>query len=141
MGVLKLREFRLLFGAQAVSVLGDRMVAIALAFAVIEQSSGTLIGDAGLYRTPAGEVELGYTLGKAWWGRGYATEAARACVTLALRHSDVPEVVALIRPENGPSMGVARRVGMSRAGCVLHAGLVHDVWRLTREAFEADTLQ
>jgi MFS family permease len=35
-GVLKLREFRLLFGAQAVSVLGDRMVAIALAFAVIE---------------------------------------------------------------------------------------------------------
>ena len=36
MGVLKLREFRLLFGAQAVSVLGDRMVAIALAFAVIE---------------------------------------------------------------------------------------------------------
>ena len=36
MGVLRLREFRLLFGAQAVSVLGDRMVAIALAFAVIE---------------------------------------------------------------------------------------------------------
>ena len=36
MGVLRLREFRLLFGAQAVSVLGDRMVAIALAFAVLE---------------------------------------------------------------------------------------------------------
>lgn len=36
MGVLRLRDFRLLFGAQAVSVLGDRMVAIALAFAVIE---------------------------------------------------------------------------------------------------------
>lgn len=36
MGVLRLREFRLLFGAQAVSVLGDRMVPIALAFAVLE---------------------------------------------------------------------------------------------------------
>jgi len=34
--VLRLREFRLLFGAQAVSVLGDRMVGIALAFAVLE---------------------------------------------------------------------------------------------------------
>ena len=34
-------------------------------WAVIERSSGTLIGDAGLYRTPAGEVELGYTLGAA----------------------------------------------------------------------------
>src|SRR3954447_155522 len=36
MGVLRLREFRLLFGAQTVSLLGDRMVAIALAFAVLE---------------------------------------------------------------------------------------------------------
>src|SRR3954451_11254710 len=35
MGVLRLREFRLLFWAQAVSVLGDRMVGIALAFAVL----------------------------------------------------------------------------------------------------------
>ena len=34
-------------------------------WAVIERSSGTLIGDSGLYRTPAGEVELGYTLGAA----------------------------------------------------------------------------
>src|SRR3954469_17622696 len=33
MGVLRLREFRLLFGAQAVSIIGDRMVGIALAFA------------------------------------------------------------------------------------------------------------
>lgn len=36
MGVLRLRDFRLLLGAQAVSVLGDRMVGIALAFAVLE---------------------------------------------------------------------------------------------------------
>ena len=36
MGVLRLREFRLLFSAQAVSNLGDRMVPIALAFAVLE---------------------------------------------------------------------------------------------------------
>src|SRR4051812_34266643 len=35
MGVLRLREFRLLFGAQAVSIIGDRMVGIALAFAVL----------------------------------------------------------------------------------------------------------
>jgi hypothetical protein len=40
MGVLGLREFRLLFGAQAISVLGDRMVAIALAFAVLELGGG-----------------------------------------------------------------------------------------------------
>jgi len=45
MGVLGLREFRLLFGAQAISVLGDRMVGIALAFAVLELGgSATEVG-------------------------------------------------------------------------------------------------
>ena len=52
-------------------------------WAVIERASGALIGDAGLYRTPAGEVELGYTLGAAWWGRGYATEAASRWLAFA----------------------------------------------------------
>ena len=102
------------------------------------------LGDCGLQvRAFAGQLhlELGYHFRRDAWGRGYATEAARACVTLGLRNSDVSEVVALIRPENRPSTGVARRIGMSRGGCVLHAGLVHDVWRLTRQAFEADALQ
>src|SRR3954471_11292433 len=40
MGVLALREFRLLFFAQTISVLGDRMVGIALAFAVLELGGG-----------------------------------------------------------------------------------------------------
>ncbi len=45
MGVLRLREFRLLLGAQAVSLLGDRMVSIALAFAVLELGgSATEVG-------------------------------------------------------------------------------------------------
>src|SRR3954447_5265822 len=40
MGVLGLRDFRLLFGAQAISMVGDRMVGIALAFAVLELGGG-----------------------------------------------------------------------------------------------------
>jgi RimJ/RimL family protein N-acetyltransferase len=112
--------------------------------AVMRDGDTTFLGDCGLQvRTFADEIhlELGYHFVRAAWGRGYATEAARACIALGLRHSDANDIVALIRPENEPSQGVARRVGMSREGCVLHAGLVHDVWRLTREAFEADALQ
>ncbi|WP_157899886.1 GNAT family N-acetyltransferase [Luteitalea pratensis] len=114
--------------------------------AVLQDRDGTtaFLGDCGLQvRTFAGRahLELGYHFTRAAWGRGYATEAAQACVTLALRHLAVSEVIALIRPENVPSIGVARRIGMSRAGCVLHSGLVHDVWRLTREACEALALQ
>lgn len=107
-------------------------------------SPPAFLGDCGLQIRAFGgqtHLELGYHFTRGAWGHGYATEAARACIMLALRHSDISGVVALIRPENAPSMGVARRVGMTRAGCVLHAGLVHDVWRVTRQAFEALALQ
>jgi len=104
----------------------------------------TFLGDCGLQvRTFGGRLhlELGYHFTRASWGHGYATEAARACLGLGLRYTDEDEIVALIRPENVPSQGVVRRLGMRREGAVLHAGLVHDVWHLRRQAVEADTLQ
>ncbi len=102
------------------------------------------IGDCGLQvRTFAGttHLELGYHLTRAAWGRGYATEAARACLDLALAHAGVEEVEALIRPENAPSRRVARRLGMVPGGAVLHAGLVHDIWHRRREVVGELTLQ
>ena len=85
-------------------------------WAVIEQSSGALIGDAGLYRTPAGEVELGYTLGKAWWGRGYATEGARAALEYARGVLARDRVISLIHPDNAASARVASRLGATAEG-------------------------
>ena len=85
-------------------------------WAVIERASGTLIGDAGLYRTPAGEVELGYTLGTAWWGRGYATEAASRWLGAAFGDLGIFEVVALAEPANLASLHVLEKLGMRRDG-------------------------
>jgi len=115
-------------------------------FAVVrhDDDEARLIGDCGLVVRNFGggtRVELGYHLARDVWGQGLATEAARACVALAFAASDVPAVVALIRPENRPSQGVARRVGMQPLGAVLHVGLVHDVWHITREAFARLALQ
>lgn len=104
----------------------------------------TFLGDCGLQIRAFGgrtHLELGYHFRRDAWGRGYATEAARACVALGLRHTDADEIVALIRPENVPSQGVARRLGMRPDGAVLHAALPHDVWRTQREGFAGDTLQ
>jgi RimJ/RimL family protein N-acetyltransferase len=48
---------------------------------LVERESGSLIGDVGFsVFEPTGDIELGYTLARAHWGRGYATEAARACL-------------------------------------------------------------
>ena len=101
-------------------------------WAVIERASGTLIGDAGLYRTPVGEVELGYTLGAAWWGRGYATEAASRWLATAFGDLGIAEVVALAEPANAASLRVLDKLGMRRDGERIAFGRPHAVFRVRR---------
>jgi [ribosomal protein S5]-alanine N-acetyltransferase len=103
-------------------------------WAVIERASGALIGDAGLYRTLSGEIELGYTLGAAWWGRGYATEAAGTWLRVAFEDLGVAEVVALAEPANTGSLHVLEKLGMQRAGERLAFGRPHVVFRRQRSA-------
>jgi RimJ/RimL family protein N-acetyltransferase len=106
-------------------------------WAVIERTSGALIGDSGLYRTPAGEVELGYTLGAAWWGRGYATEAASRWLSCAFDELGVSEVVALAEPANVASLHVLEKLGMRRSGERIAFGRPHAVFRIHRDARRA----
>ncbi len=62
-----------------------------------------------------GEVEVGWHLHPDSWGRGYATEAARAVLDLAFGEGLV-EVYAVVRPGNEPSLAVCRRLGMAPLG-------------------------
>ncbi|MFG3286097.1 GNAT family N-acetyltransferase [Streptomyces sp. NPDC048111] len=62
---------------------------------------------------PVGEIEIGWRLGRAHWGRGFATAAARATVARA-RAAGVPRVVAMVHPRNIRSVAVAERLGMTR---------------------------
>jgi ribosomal-protein-alanine N-acetyltransferase len=101
-------------------------------WAVLERESGRLIGDAGLYRTPTGEVELGYTLGMPWWGRGLATEAAEAWIETAFGPLEIDEVVALAEPANVASLRVLEKVGMARAGERIAFGRPHVLFRRAR---------
>ena len=61
---------------------------------------------------PTGQPEIGWRLGRAYWGRGYATEAARSVVQLA-REQDLPHLVAMVQAQNAASAAVARRLGMT----------------------------
>jgi RimJ/RimL family protein N-acetyltransferase len=60
---------------------------------------------------PVGEIEIGWRLGRAHWGRGYATAAARMTLE-RLRAAGVPSVVAMVDSRNERSTAVARRLGM-----------------------------
>lgn len=62
-----------------------------------------------------GEVEVGWHLHPDSWGRGYAIEAAAAIIDRAFV-AGVPEVYAVVRPGNEPSLAVCRRLGMEPLG-------------------------
>jgi [ribosomal protein S5]-alanine N-acetyltransferase len=102
-------------------------------WAVIERSSGDLIGDAGvgLVDGIGPEFELGYALGTQWWGRGYATEAARAVRDHALGELALPEMLALVRPDNMASIKIVEKLGMERVGTRSSDGAVHVVYAAT----------
>jgi RimJ/RimL family protein N-acetyltransferase len=58
------------------------------------------------------EVEIGWTLARDCWGRGYATEAGAACRDSGFHSLGRDRIIAVIQPGNGRSMAVARRLGM-----------------------------
>ncbi|MFE2496858.1 GNAT family N-acetyltransferase [Streptomyces scopuliridis] len=63
---------------------------------------------------PVGEIEIGWRLGRAYWGHGYATAAARATLERA-RAAGVGRVVAMVNSRNERSVAVTRRLGMELA--------------------------
>lgn len=84
-----------------------------------ENLSGRFIGFTGLSRPKmqAGFcpcVEIGWRLAAEFWGKGYATEAALACLALARDKLHLKEVVSFTSKHNGPSMAVMQRIGMTR---------------------------
>lgn len=82
---------------------------------IVETDDGRFVGDCGLTWQPVGGgkvLEVGYHTVPALQGRGYATEAARACVDLALGPVGETHVVAIINPANTPSRRVAEKLGM-----------------------------
>lgn len=57
-------------------------------------------------------VEVGWRLERAWWGRGLATEGARAALAWAFGPLGLDGVISIIRPENTASVRVAEKLGM-----------------------------
>jgi ribosomal-protein-alanine N-acetyltransferase len=85
-------------------------------WAVVLRSTGELIGRCGpiVERIDGvSEVEVGYDIARSHWGRGLATEAARAAVEHCLSSLGLARVIALIHPQNVASQAVARRIGMT----------------------------
>jgi [ribosomal protein S5]-alanine N-acetyltransferase len=83
--------------------------------ALIEKSSGKFIGHCGLlvqtvdHKT---ELEIAYSLMPAYWGRGYASEAAEKCRDTAFENNYAASLISIISIANIPSQKVALNIGM-----------------------------
>ncbi|MBK7862792.1 MAG: GNAT family N-acetyltransferase [Archangiaceae bacterium] len=87
-------------------------------WALEEKGTGAFVGRAGLWR-PEGwpMLEVGWTLARAHWGKGYATEAGRAALEVAFE-AGATEVCSLIMPDNVRSIRVAVGLGETLLGPV-----------------------
>jgi RimJ/RimL family protein N-acetyltransferase len=91
--------------------------------ACVLRADGALIGFAGLkYLPELDEVDLGYRLLPAHWGRGLATEASRAVLDHGLGPMGLIRIIALVEPENVRSVRVVEKLGMVREGVMDYRG-------------------
>ncbi len=76
------------------------------------------LGHCGLYilAESGGKVEMAYAIGRAWWGRGFTTEAARAAARYGFEVCGLPVIYALAVPENIGSRRVMEKIGMRYLG-------------------------
>ncbi|MEU6719328.1 GNAT family N-acetyltransferase [Nonomuraea sp. NPDC046802] len=81
-------------------------------WALVERATGRFVGRAGPWQ-PHGfpGLGVGWCLAREHWGKGYATEAARAALGYCFNTLGAREVISLILPGNVRSISVAERIG------------------------------
>jgi RimJ/RimL family protein N-acetyltransferase len=110
-------------------------------WALEAKESAELLGRAGFIDPPGWPgFELGWILGRAHWGQGYALEAARAALQHGFEGLGKDRVISLIRPGNARSIRVAEKLGESLAGEVELLGAKALVYEILRPPSSAASL-
>lgn len=100
--------------------------------AIIEKTSGELIGDAGLHFLDSGyqknQVEIGYTLDKAYRGKGFATEALKEIIDYLIYTLKKHRITASIDPVNTDSIRLMERLGFRKEAHFIESAFFHGEW-------------
>jgi [ribosomal protein S5]-alanine N-acetyltransferase len=107
---------------------------------IFRTEDGSFVGRAGLRHVridDQDEVELAYALDFAAWGKGLATEMARAILAIGFCRLQLPHVVAFTLKTNHQSVSVMEKVGCTFERELVHAGLPHVLYRQNRDHFLA----
>ena len=80
---------------------------------VILASEKSIIGWCGLKEHPEGFIDLGYRFHKKYWNKGYASEAAQACLDYGFQELSLSEIIGRTAIENKASIKVLEKIGMT----------------------------
>ena len=112
-------------------------------------ASDSLMGFVGIQHVPyetefTPAIEIGWRLSTKYWGKGLATEAAKACLRFAFREMDLEEVVSFTAISNQRSFRVMERIGMTKTGEFDHPKIEdnhplkrHVLYRLDKSSYLA----
>ena len=106
-------------------------------FSLIEKATGAWVGRVGALQ-PEGwpGTEVGWTLAREFWGRGYAFEAATAAIDWTFARIGWTDVIHCISADNLPSIALATKLGSRKLGTATlpapYEGLEVDVWGQSR---------
>jgi RimJ/RimL family protein N-acetyltransferase len=104
-------------------------------WAITDRATAEVIGGVALLPLPPGrtDLEIGWQIVPARWGRGYGAEAGHAVAHHAFEKGGASEVFAVVRPGNRRGVATARRVGMVWVGETdKYYGLTLQVYRLSK---------
>lgn len=108
-------------------------------YAIKQKGGQRLIGYAGLEKVEnTGFVELLYAVSKRYWGKGFAYEAAAACVKYGFKSIGLPLIVGVIAPGNDGSKRVLEKLGMKPAYGMDFYGRRLLYYSLSREEYAAN---
>ena len=102
-------------------------------WAVEEKATGEFVGRIGLLN-PEGwpGLEVAWTVARARWGNGFATEGAKAALDYAFSVLGLDHLISLIHPDNAASIRVALRIGEKLEGQAELFGVMRSVYGIDR---------
>lgn len=106
--------------------------------AIISKESGAFVGQCGLLLQEVDEkkeLEVGYHSLREYWGRGYATEAARAFLEYGFLNTDYNSIVSIIHRDNKNSIAVAKKNGLKKDKETVWSDLPVSIYRIDKEDF------
>jgi RimJ/RimL family protein N-acetyltransferase len=106
-------------------------------WAVVMQDDNRVVGWNGLeYLPELGETEVAYLLSKTVWGRGYASEAARAAIEYGFGTVGLQQIIGLVHQDNVASISVLEKCGLGFADRLKLWGMEMCRYRIQRSAWQ-----